>query len=106
LIINRHESRSPGINISQHSWGFISVKAFWASGKESDIVDFPCIEKSLRRCRKDKISTESLRLRIVRIELPPGKTEVLVSSLTDLKAYLLHYSLTYIINAGSQKVMA
>jgi len=63
------------------------IKAFLASGKESDIVDFPCLEKSLRRCRKDKISTESLRLRIVRVELPSGKTEVLVSSLTDLIAY-------------------
>jgi hypothetical protein len=63
------------------------VKDFLSSGKESDIVDFPCIEKSLRRCRKDKISTESLRLRVVRVELPSGNTEVLVSSLTDLKAY-------------------
>jgi hypothetical protein len=62
------------------------VKAFLASGKYSDIVDFPCIEKSLRRCRKDKISTGSLRLRLVRVDLP-GEPEVLVSSLTDLQAY-------------------
>jgi len=33
------------------------VKAFLESGKYSDVVDFPCTEKSLRRCRKDKIST-------------------------------------------------
>jgi hypothetical protein len=32
------------------------VKALLESGKYSDVVDFPCIEKSLRRCRKDKIS--------------------------------------------------
>jgi len=63
------------------------VKAFLESGKYSDIVDFPCTEKSLRRCRKDKISTESLRLRLVRVDLPSGEPEVLVSSLTDLKAY-------------------
>ncbi|KGJ96058.1 hypothetical protein GAB14E_0005 [Colwellia psychrerythraea] len=50
-------------------------------------VDFPSIEKSLRRCRKDKISTESLCLRLVRVELPSGEPEILVSSLTDLKAY-------------------
>jgi hypothetical protein len=62
------------------------VKAFLASGKYSDIVDFPCIEKSLRRCRKDKISTGSLRLRLVRVDLP-GEPEVLVSSLTDLQTY-------------------
>jgi hypothetical protein len=63
------------------------VKAFLESGKYSDIVDFPCTEKSLRRCRKDKISTESLRLRLVRVDLPSGEPEILVSSLTDLQAY-------------------
>jgi hypothetical protein len=63
------------------------VKAFLESGKYSDVVDFPCIEKSLRRCRKDKISTESLRLRLVLVDLPSGESEVLVSSLTDFKAY-------------------
>jgi hypothetical protein len=50
-------------------------------------VDFPCIEKSFRRCRKDKISTESLQLRLVRVDLPSGEPEILVSSLTDLQAY-------------------
>lgn len=63
------------------------VKAFLENGKCSDIVDFPCIVKSLRRCRKDKISTETLRLRLVRVALPSGEPEVLVTSLTDLKAY-------------------
>ena len=63
------------------------IKAFLASGEYSDIVDFPCTEKSLRRCRKDNISTESIRLRLVRVDLPSGESEVLVSSLTDLKAY-------------------
>jgi hypothetical protein len=63
------------------------VKAFLESGKYSDIVDFPCTEKSLRRCRKDKISTESICLRLVRVDLPSGEPEVLISSLTDLKVY-------------------
>jgi hypothetical protein len=63
------------------------VKAFLESGKYSDIVDFPCLEKSLRRCRKDKISTESLQLRLVRVDLPSGEPEILVSSLTDIQAY-------------------
>jgi hypothetical protein len=63
------------------------IKAFLDSGEYSDIVDFPCTEKSLRRCRKDNISTESITLRLVRVDLPSGESEVLVSSLTDLKAY-------------------
>jgi hypothetical protein len=53
------------------------VKAFLESGKYSDIVDFPGTEKYLRRCRKDKISTETLRLRLVRVDLPSGEPEVL-----------------------------
>jgi hypothetical protein len=63
------------------------VKAFLEIRKYSNIVDFPCIEKSLRRCRKDKISTGSPRLRLVRVDLPSGESEILVSSLTDLKTY-------------------
>jgi hypothetical protein len=63
------------------------IKVFLDSGEYSDIVDFPCTEKSLRWCRKDNISTESIRLRLVRVDLPSGESEVLVSSLTDLKAY-------------------
>jgi hypothetical protein len=50
-------------------------------------VSSPCVEKSLRRCRKDKISTESLQLRLVRVDLPSGEPEILVSSLTDIRAY-------------------
>ncbi|WP_259366429.1 MULTISPECIES: hypothetical protein [unclassified Colwellia] len=63
------------------------IKAFLESGKYNNIVDFPCAEKSLRRCRKDKISTGSLHLRLVRVDLPSCEPEVLVSSLTDLQAY-------------------
>ena len=63
------------------------VKAFLESGSYSDVVDFPCTEKSLRRCRKDKISTESMRLRLVRIDLPSGESKILVTSLIDINAY-------------------
>ena len=63
------------------------VKAFLESGKYSDVVNFPCVEKSLRRCRKDNISTQSLNLRLVRVDLPSGEAEVLVSFLTDQQVY-------------------
>ena len=53
----------------------------------SRAVNFPCIEKYLRRCRKYKISTAPLNLRLVRVELPSGQVEILVSSLTDQQAY-------------------
>jgi hypothetical protein len=49
------------------------VKAFIESGKYSDVVHPPLIEKSLRRCTKDNISTESLNLRLVYVDLPSGQ---------------------------------
>lgn len=64
-----------------------AVKAFLESGKYSDVVYFPCVKKSHRRCRNDKISTESLQLRLVQVDLLAGASEVLVSSLTDQQAY-------------------
>ena len=63
------------------------VKAFLQSEKYSDVVDFSCIEKSLKRCTKDKISTEPIQLRLVRVDLSSGATEVLVTSLIDEQAY-------------------
>lgn len=59
------------------------IKAFVASGKMSEIIAFPCTEKSLRRCRKDGLSTESINLRLVRVNLSTGTTEILITSLID-----------------------
>jgi hypothetical protein len=63
------------------------VKAFVTSGSISQNYDFPCVEKSLRRCRKDGLSTDSIKLRLVRVNLPTGTTEVLITSLLDEKKY-------------------
>ncbi len=63
------------------------VKVFLESRIYSDVVDFLYTDKSLRRCGKDKISTESMRLRLVRVDLPSGEPEILVTSLTDINAY-------------------
>ncbi len=59
------------------------IKEFIESGEDSAIMTFPCIEKSLRRCKKDGIPTASIDLRLVRVELPTGLTEVLITSLMD-----------------------
>jgi hypothetical protein len=57
------------------------IKAFLERGEYSDIVDFPCIKKSLRRCRKDNTSSEFIRLRLVRVDFSSGESEILVLSL-------------------------
>jgi len=63
------------------------VKAFIASGNMSEIREFACIEKSLRRCKKDGLSKEPIHLRLVRVDLPAGTTEVLITSLVDEVKY-------------------
>lgn len=63
------------------------VTAFVLSGKSSEIAEFPCIEKSLRRCRKDGLSTNPIKLRLIRVNLPSGTTEVLLTSLLDEDTY-------------------
>jgi hypothetical protein len=37
----------------------------------------------LRRCRKDGLSTESIKLRLVRVDLSTATTEILITSLID-----------------------
>lgn len=66
------------------------IKEFVQSGKYDDLVTFDCIEKSLRRCRKDGLPTSSLTLRLVKIETNCGQSEVLITSLLDQEKYPLN----------------
>lgn len=63
------------------------VKDFLASGKYDDILEFPCTEKSLRRCRKDGLSVAPIKIRLIRVDLPSGTPEILLTSLTDQNKY-------------------
>ena len=66
------------------------ITEFIASGSISEVSEFPCIEKSLQRCRKDGLSTDSVKLRLVRVDLPSGTTEILITSLIDEEVYPSH----------------
>jgi hypothetical protein len=63
------------------------TKEFVESGQHDAVVELPCIEKSLRRCRQEGLSTEAMTLRLVRVELPSGEIEVLITSLLDKDVY-------------------
>ena len=63
------------------------IKEFIHSGECDVQVTFPCIEKSLRKCRKLGLPTTPLLLRLVKVETECGKAEVLVTSLLDQKRY-------------------
>ena len=64
----------------------------------SEIIVFPCTEKSLRRCRKDRLSTESINLRLVRVNLSTGTTEILITSLIDGLSSLMIERISKITN--------
>ena len=59
------------------------IKAFVNSGENDALVTFPCVEKSLRKCKKLGLPTTSITLRLIRIELSKNNTEVLITSLVD-----------------------
>jgi len=59
------------------------IKEFVNSGKNDALVTFPCVEKSLRKCRKLGLPTTPITLRLIRIELSKNSIEVLITSLLD-----------------------
>jgi hypothetical protein len=63
------------------------IKAFLASGKRDAQFEFPCVERSLRKCRKLGLPTSSLKLRLLRIKLKGKEPEVLMTSLLDRKQF-------------------
>lgn len=63
------------------------VKAFLKSGEPERIVKYACTPSSARKCAELGLDKKALRLRLVRIDLPTGETEVLITSLTDRQTY-------------------
>ena len=63
------------------------LKAFLCSGKNEDTVLFPCVEKSRRRCKKEGLPTSPIKIRLIRVVLPSGQIEILMTSLLDKDTY-------------------
>lgn len=63
------------------------IKNFVKSGHLDLIVDFPCIEKSLVKCRLLGLPTTPIKLRLVKVLLQGRKFEVLITSLIDQKRF-------------------
>lgn len=59
------------------------VRKFISSGKHELIADFPCVEKSLRKCRKLDLPILPIKLRLIRVQLKGGGFEVLITSLLN-----------------------
>ena len=63
------------------------VKKFYESGKKEQIVKIDPSPQSNRKCFEMGLDKEPLLLRLIRIELESGETEILITSLTDTKQF-------------------
>ena len=64
----------------------LQIKAFVKSGKRESIITFRPNKSSIKTCEEKGLSTTSIRLRLVRVDLP-NETEVLVTNLMDEETY-------------------
>lgn len=71
--------------ISYKRWNV--VKKFYLSGEKERIVKIEPSATSHLRCFEMGLDKEPIKVRLIRIELETGETEVLVTSLTDMDAY-------------------
>jgi hypothetical protein len=71
--------------ISDKLWS--QVKAFDQSGKMDDILTFEASWSSQKTCRELGLDTQPLKLRLVRVILESGESEILITSLLDQEGY-------------------
>jgi len=63
------------------------VRKFFYSGKPDVIISLPAHATSVSPCRQMGLDLEPLTLRLIRIDLPSGETEILITSLIDQKLF-------------------
>ena len=66
------------------------VKAFLASGKKSDTVMLHPNRQSAKQCEEYNLTSDSIPVRLIRVELKSGETEVLATSLLDESVHPTH----------------
>lgn len=66
---------------------WIPVRKFFRCGKLQKIIHLKAPATSIAKCRELGLDTLDLRLRLIRIELENGETEILITSLVDTESY-------------------
>jgi len=66
------------------------VRKFYYSGKKEQIIYLPAPPTSIKQCQEMGLDTKPFRLRLVRVELDTGETEILITSLIDPDLYPIH----------------
>lgn len=64
-----------------------AVEAFYNSGKKSQVVKLPLPAKDRQEAERLGIPRSKVKVRLVRIELESGETEILLTSLTNEQAF-------------------
>lgn len=63
------------------------IRRFMQSGRREQVIMLHIPTTSIASCRKLQLDTRPIRLRLVRVELDSGESEVLVTSLIDTEKY-------------------
>lgn len=66
------------------------IRKFYHSGKKEQVIYLPAPTTSRKQCLEMGLDTKPLRLRLIRVELDTGETEILVTSLIDPDLYPVH----------------
>jgi hypothetical protein len=68
---------------------WISIRKFHRSGKMEQIIHLKAPASSIPKCRELGMEPIDLKLRLIRVELDNGETEILITSLLDMEKYPL-----------------
>ncbi len=66
------------------------IRRFMQSGRHEQVIMLHIPATSIAACRKLQLDTRPIRLRLVRVELDSGESEVLITSLIDMETYPHH----------------
>lgn len=84
LAYARASNREVIVRLPQRRWA--ETRRFWQSRAAEQIITLPCPPTARQFVEQQGLS-ESLRVRLIRVGLDDGTQEVLVTTLTDKKAY-------------------
>jgi hypothetical protein len=71
--------------ISYKRWN--AAQKFYLSDKKEQLVKIKPSLQSVRRCHEMGLDAKPIKVRMIRVELDSGETEILVTSLTDMEKF-------------------
>ena len=66
------------------------IRKFYRSGQQESIVKLYPTPLSVRKCAEMGFDNDPIKVRLIRVELPTGETEILITSLTDMNKYSIN----------------